>query len=746
MQLKKLILRNYKIHEEREIDLTGNIIGVIGPNGSGKSNLLGSMQFCLGGEQSGFTKSELLCWGKSQGHAELHLTHDGNDVAVKRSLTTASATFKYGADEYTGVTKVGNKIEELLGLDKELLRSIFVRQAEIDKVLFDDPSVRELAFQKLCGMGNAAKVHKKLGEMIGQLHTPPNYDEQIAEAKQRHQEMSARLKQLNQTWQACTQKLGGNQTSANLQGRLNMLNAITGVLDRYSVVLADQNAYTKKLQEYEASLKQLPIPEMPIKDVENKIKELGDLLTQAREYKRLLEAFERSGRALMALGEAPEVPESTVNEARVQELREKAQKLADAYNQTMGNVKFYRDLISTLGTMQEGMECPVCGGKITDPERLRKQIQQYEAKAQELSPQQANQEAEAAANKLSAERMAQQQVVTTYHTQKQSLMQQYKEAESALDAATRVTADIPALEEQIVTLETTRSQIFETQNKRSALMAQIESDKGHLTALAHEKSKLQERLAEMPDVAGKLVENPEAVKTDVNAQITQLQNSLREVQQLEQQMAQLKGMITELESNINAINNTIGKLEYKRSQLGNYQETMDTLNQVRDWFHYSNGPHTLATSVLSEMTADVNDFLTQFSAPFSVVQSNELLGFRCVFHDGRPVPSDGPPDARHLSGGQRIQLAIAFRLASYCMFANKLGILSLDEPTAHLDDYNVGAVCTLLEKVKTVAQQMGLQILIATHERAIIPFCDTLIDLGNNTETLDILNSETANV
>ena len=76
-----------------------------------------------------------------------------------------------------------------------------------------------------------------------------------------------------------------------------------------------------------------------------------------------------------------------------------------------------------------------------------------------------------------------------------------------------------------------------------------------------------------------------------------------------------------------------------------------------------------------------------------------------------------------------MQLAVSFRFGSYCMFANKLGLLSLDEPTVYLDDANVGRFCNLLERVKEVAQQMNLQVIIATHERAVMPFMDTVIDL-----------------
>jgi ABC-type lipoprotein export system ATPase subunit len=64
------------------------------------------------------------------------------------------------------------------------------------------------------------------------------------------------------------------------------------------------------------------------------------------------------------------------------------------------------------------------------------------------------------------------------------------------------------------------------------------------------------------------------------------------------------------------------------------------------------------------------------------------------------------------------------------MFAGKLGLLSLDEPTAYLDDSNVDRFGILLTKVKEIARNMNTQVLMATHERAVIPYMDSVIDLN----------------
>jgi ABC-type glutathione transport system ATPase component len=133
---------------------------------------------------------------------------------------------------------------------------------------------------------------------------------------------------------------------------------------------------------------------------------------------------------------------------------------------------------------------------------------------------------------------------------------------------------------------------------------------------------------------------------------------------------------------------------------------------------------------MEDLTSMVNSFLQRLNAPFAALASTTDLGYRCPFIDGRPMPKDGPPDAEELSGGQKVLLAISFRLASYCMFANKQGILTLDEPTVYLDADNVSNFCNLLGKIKEVAQALDLQLFISTHERAVIPFCDSVIDLS----------------
>ncbi len=157
------------------------------------------------------------------------------------------------------------------------------------------------------------------------------------------------------------------------------------------------------------------------------------------------------------------------------------------------------------------------------------------------------------------------------------------------------------------------------------------------------------------------------------------------------------------------------------------RETLRSLTEVREWFHYANGPHKVAVAVLKRLTPGVNDFLDLFNSDFSVVADVEELGYRVQFHDDRPTPEGGLPSAIELSGGQRIMLALAFRLACYFMFASKFGIMTLDEPTTYLDENNVKNFVGLFELIRDMSNKLGIQMFISTHEKQLIPVMDSTI-------------------
>ena len=230
--------------------------------------------------------------------------------------------------------------------------------------------------------------------------------------------------------------------------------------------------------------------------------------------------------------------------------------------------------------------------------------------------------------------------------------------------------------------------------------------------------------------------DPETVGTDTqskcSAAAAKARTNLDAYNGILRDMAAEKARLETTEETIRKTGTFIDDLVAKKELEGKVKAKVDTLKRVRDWFGYREGPRIMSQNVMRDLTACVNSYLDQFCAPFVVEAEEEGFGFRCRFTDGRAMP-DPLPDASLLSGGQKVSLAIAFRMAIYMCFGGELGLLSLDEPTAYLDDASIGHLGELLEKVGAVARNKGLQILMATHEKAIMPFLDTKIDLGTMT-------------
>ena len=215
---------------------------------------------------------------------------------------------------------------------------------------------------------------------------------------------------------------------------------------------------------------------------------------------------------------------------------------------------------------------------------------------------------------------------------------------------------------------------------------------------------------------------------ELTKQAAELSDGISRFDQLSAEIAALDGAITTTDEQIKASEQYIADLKIKKDGSTELRMKINVLSQVRQALHYSAIPRTLSQKIVKKLTAEVNNYLELFSAPFTVEPSREGIGFLCRFNDGRVMPDD-LPDASFLSGGQKVQLAVAFRFATYEMFASKLGLLVLDEPTAYLDEQTINKFGGVLKKIMDVAKTMNVQVLCATHHSQVSAQADQIIQL-----------------
>jgi DNA repair exonuclease SbcCD ATPase subunit len=129
----------------------------------------------------------------------------------------------------------------------------------------------------------------------------------------------------------------------------------------------------------------------------------------------------------------------------------------------------------------------------------------------------------------------------------------------------------------------------------------------------------------------------------------------------------------------------------------------------------------LSYRYMAQVVVELNNTLSQIGVPFTIELENDL-SFTVNF-GFQKVP------ASRLSGGQKVILTIAYRLAVNFTFATNLGLLCLDEPTVGLDEANLGSLERAFERLKDFSLSNGVQIIVVTHEKGLSHLFDHTIDL-----------------
>lgn len=553
--------------------------------------------------------------------------------------------------------------------------------------------------------------------------------------------------------------------SAGVQAEIDKVAAQVSAAKSYAALTAEYTTRTADYDREVAAYAEVADDEAEAEslaavllDSKEKARSLSELTAKYNELQRLL--------AIVNSGPAPEIPE-LASDAAVDDLQRR-------YLDLSATAKLLSGLLSQLGGTGPLASCPLCESEIPNPTMLTQRLRDRISELGDLNSMQLtlaamrkrNAEAKAAIDARTREvesamsRIPELEAAVVgfdpatpiptpaslaeLETRRRSLCDFVQtrsralelaealmgRAKLAVDMAAVVSVNVPEFEAQLRAMVAIRDQAADIERQLSGLGASID-------ALTQQKRLAEagvvaaaEELKALTGVDGAQALRPGDMRAGITAEIDTCRREQSRVIELETLKSGINGGIREVNRGLEEAQKAIEVLTRRKELQGPYATCVDDLTRVRDWFHYAKGPRAVSLAVMDKLTQQLNVYLECMNAPFRAVLSSEDLGYRCAFTDGRDMPTDGRlPEASELSGGQKMLMAIAFRMASYCLFANKQGLLVLDEPTAYLDADNVNNFCELLVKIKEIASQMGVQLLISTHEQAVLPFCDAIINL-----------------
>jgi exonuclease SbcC len=172
--IEKVRMKNFRSHEDSEIELTPGLNIFLGEVGAGKTSILEAISFGLFGRYAGsVNQSGLIRRGTEKAEISVCFSSSTDKYQVVRTISAKKvqkATMSvYSENEWRlaveGATAVSKSVEDILNVDAStFLAAIYASQSEIKEMLETQPGKRRERLDKLLGLDRYEKIWKTLGE------------------------------------------------------------------------------------------------------------------------------------------------------------------------------------------------------------------------------------------------------------------------------------------------------------------------------------------------------------------------------------------------------------------------------------------------------------------------------------------------------------------------------------------------------------------------------------------------------
>lgn len=693
MRYLRVKRENIYQHAQLDLSITGDILMVTGPNGSGKSNFLYSLCENLTGEFHQ-NKDRIVTRGFEKGVMEdMVLLPDGRQFEVRREFPSGKARFKMGEEIVVGASKVNDRILQVLGVEKNILSSlIFVGQKAISDLLFAKDSVKSRLAQKFFGLEKANLIEAMLAKEISAVV----FDSSEGWIQGHRDRLHRSIRELEE-WKLKRGAPVSAEEIKRLEDNIQAEKSLRESIDAHKKlkpIVYNMGLQVEGLRQ-EIEVDAAAFAKINPQLIEDLHARISAQIQNNAAITRSDAAIVENEKALNELGECDVTKdwlkerglEKTAMEIRMGELRQ--------------SVNHRNGILASIGTSPA---CPTCGQPV-DLSRREPIEKELETFGKELS-----------------ELYAQHKILTDNIT---TLTKRYQEFTSnrdriggALLAARKERAKYGDYVQPTRTLE----QVEAMRESYKSLKQSLDSKRTNLETLVNDWVQKRMELttltgyACMGGVDGAYytcvddVASMEQQLQDLRTRFSSQQEVAVKIGSLETTIEEIQGQLRIAE--VAAVENRVAD-RYKKA-----------LEAMRSTFHPDGAPQTLVTRNNRLLEARVNGYLRELDAPFSV-QAKEGLNFDCIFPEGVAYDSE-------LSVGQQIDLSWAFRFAACETFCHTVGLMTLDEPTATLDEATCRAFKGIVEKLRGMSKTYGMQFFVSTHDKSLIPYGDQHISFNRH--------------
>ncbi len=746
--IKRIRLRNWRSHEDTELEFGKGTNLLVGVMGAGKSAVLDGISFALFGRfpgQRGVKLADVVMsrpTQKEQAEVELEFEWGGKNYSVKRTVRRKGAPEAElrvdGKLVMSDPEKVTELIEDALKIDYDVFcRAIYAEQNRIDYFLLLNPRDRKRQIDELLGIdgfGNAranlTTVINRLAQMHGEKEArlremnPGELERKTGEARKAAEEAGRRRKDaagaLAKARTAASdagKELGDlerqkrefdseKERKGKLEGMLEGLDAEAKEREAACAGKPSLDTLEAELAKLSESLKSAEEErrkaDAGISAVSREAGELGALMREAQrdsakkaEFERRLRELEKGGNAAQA-AERISALEQAITNARAKEA-ELARRIADLGVE-----------IGALG--KGGQNCPVCESPLS------------EVKAGELLAKKRTQLEEAQAGVGAARKewnfaKAEKERLSPLRSEMESCLQKISELGAALEAGKGTQERLAPVQGKMKELEERRAMMErEASNftKRAEAFRQDE-------AAWRELERVRKRGAEAKE--GIVRSSTRLASLKFNEQLYSGKRNAAEAARTS--AAKLEGDARVLEAEEKAAAERLALAESAIREAGKVKAEAAAVSEVGERMGKVQTAVSETQALLrTELMEAINETMGELWP--AVYPYKDYTGARLMPSEedyslelraaDRWLPVEGIA-----SGGERACAALALRIAFAMVLVPNLKWLVLDEPTHNLDEEGIRA---LVEVLRERLPEIVEQVFVITHD-------ETLKDAAN---------------
>ena len=749
--IKSIEMINFLSHSNTKIDFTDGLNVFVGRNGAGKSSVIDAINYALYSKHSRNDIKNLIKRGENAANIKVTFTVQNRTFRAERKLaknnTTISVLYEIKDNTETKLVEgerrqfeesMTQEIEKLIGLnyDKMSIASI-IEQGRIMDVITAKPKEFKELVNSIIDIDKLDDISLKLREDIKQFiknrkdeygYLPedmPHIHQDIKDKQQNNESLTYDIQTSHDHLKDIQSQINDTNTKISEhnkhQEKIDLLNNTRSQYDKYieqkisdiqGTISNDKQTIQDIIQKSKENLVKITSEISAVQDNIQKIRNMRD--QRESDIKESIKSIQ--SQIDMYNDIKQKLSENHISDQDIINNQKQLENIQSQIDQTNNNITSMKERLGISDKLQitDG-KCPLCNSTVNklvdifDPAELVANIQKSNHTIQELDSKRS--EISSILTKLE-------------ETHRQNEIYQDRIKDMNDDTITQLYNTIKQKQQELE--ETDTSTEMQLLSSISEKQKSIESDGMSIS----DKQKIADLESKIQSNSTLLENYTDDFADSLKTRISQLELEIADYEIHD--ITSLQDTLNDLEQNMNDTNNDIGamneRLRNNSEQISKYTDILPKLDKLDRFIQYIQNINDKVYSRDSPVAKSLRYWALQMisnQASNYISDINNNLSKIEIKEDTRKVSITCKQkgknlDIKSLSGGEKISIALAIRLAmSHLLGTVGTNLMILDEPTIYLDETAKESFVDILNKLTRIQNRSRTQFIIITHDTEI---------------------------